>query len=292
MKLKTILLSSALLLGGFGLFLAIRPKGDDPDSVRVFPGANSRETYFTLHQIREAQAISKGKGCKIGILDHSFGMAHHPKLYAGGANFVPGNDDFLQQRQWHGYWMATVLREIAPEVEIYALNTRTFKNRQLDAGAIARAVEWAIDNHLDVLTYSAEAFEGESQKILNKALNRAHTAGIITTFIHTGHPRNILPSGLFSGQDDGREPDVNIFHFDYTVVALKPWNNQPFLSISSTSPVLGGVVAMMKSAHPSLTLDQCQKILRDTAHAIDFHGEKPPRSLDAFEAVKRAKELP
>jgi len=49
-------------------------RADDPNSVVVLQGANSRETYFTLHHVKEAQAITKGKGCKVGILDHSFGM--------------------------------------------------------------------------------------------------------------------------------------------------------------------------------------------------------------------------
>jgi len=37
-----------------------------------FPNANSRQTYFTIHNIWEAWEISKGAGVKVGILDHSF----------------------------------------------------------------------------------------------------------------------------------------------------------------------------------------------------------------------------
>lgn len=282
-----------IVIAGSILYLVFRPTGDDPNSVRVFPGANSRETYFTLHQIREAQSISKGKGCKVGILDHSFGLARHSDLYAGGMNFVQDEDEFLYQREWHGYWMATVLHEIAPEAEIYALNTRTFKNRRLDAEAIAKAINWAIENHLNVLTYSAEPFEDEPKKILDTALERAYKAGIVTTFIHTSHPQNILPDGLFSNDHEGgRETDVNVLQYDYTVVVLKQWEGaKPFFSISSTSSVVGGVVAMMKSLRPDLTPDQCQKILRETAHPMDFHGQKPRRVLDALTAVKRVQAL-
>jgi hypothetical protein len=292
-KKRILLFALAVVLAGSILFLIFRPGGDDPNSVRVFPGANSRETYFTLHQIREAQSISRGKGCKVGILDHSFGMNLHSDLYAGGMNFVQGNDEFLYQREWHGYWMATVLHEIAPEAEIYALNTRTFKDRRSDAEAISKAVDWAIEHHLDVLTYSADGFEDEPGKILDAALDRAYKAGIVTTFIHTTHPKNILPDGLFSSdRKGGREADINVLQFDYTVVVLKQWEGaMPFFSISSTYPVAGGVVAMMKSLRPDLTPEQCQKILRETAHPMDFHGEKPPRVLDALAAVRLAKVL-
>jgi hypothetical protein len=246
-----------------------------------------------MHQIREAQSISKGKGCKVGILDHSFGMAQHSNLYAGGMNFIPGKDEFLYKREWHGYWMATVLHEIAPEAEIYALNIRSFNNRNQDAEAMAKAIDWAIDHHVTVLTYSAEAFDGEPKEILEMALERANKAGIITTFIHTGYKQNILPDGLFNpDKEDGREADINVLHYDYTVVAIKQWKGtQPFFSISSTSPVLGGVVAMMKSLRPDLSADQCKTILRETSHPLDFHGQKPPRVLDAFAAVQRVQKL-
>lgn len=272
--------------------------GDDPSSVLVFPGANSHETYFSLHKIREAQLSSKGKGVKVGILDHSFGTMFHPKLYAGGKNFVKDEEECLTKQEWHGYWMAIVLREIAPEAEIYVLNTYVFDGLEARAEAMAKAIDWAIEQKLDILTYSAEAFKGEPRKILDKALDKAHKANIITTFIHTGHLGNILPGGLWGGMDDGREPDINVLQYDYSVVFIdeyrkamageKTWY-QPFFSLSSTSPVVGGVVALMKSLKSGLTPAQCQKILRETAHPIDFEGEKPPRVLDAAAALERVK---
>jgi hypothetical protein len=297
MNLRTLGLCA--LLGVGSLLYA-----DDPNSVVVLPGANSRETYFTLHHIREAQAISKGKGCKVGVLDHSFGMSLHPDLYAGGKNFVVDSDEFLTKREWHGYWMAIVLHEIAPEAQIYALNTVSFKAPESGAASIASAIDWAIQQRLDVLTFSQASIEGEGRKILNAALDRAHKAGIITTFIHTEHPGNIMPSGLWAGfgGDDSREPDINILHYDYTVVPLneyrklrageKTWWNPPFQSVSSTSPVLGGVVAMMKAIRRDLTPAQCKLILRETAHPIKFEGDNPPRALDALAAMKRVSELP
>jgi hypothetical protein len=276
---------------------------DDPNSVVVMPGANSRETYFTMHHIKEAQAITKGKGSKVGILDHSFGLALHPDLYAGGRNFVVDSDEFLSKREWHGYWMALVLHEIAPEAKIFALNTHSFKAPESEAEAISKAIDWAIQQKIDVLTYSHAAIDGEQRKILDTALDRAHAAGIVTTFIHTRHPGNIMPTGLFAGfgGDDGREPDLNVLHYDYTVIFLneykkqksgeKSWWNPPFQSISSTSPVLGGVVALMRSLRPDITPSQCRRVLRETAHSMTFEGEKPPRVLDAFAAVKQVQQL-
>ncbi len=58
-----------------------------PETIPVLPGANSHQTYFTMHRVGEAHALTKGKGAKIGILDHSFGFDAHPGLYAGGQAF-------------------------------------------------------------------------------------------------------------------------------------------------------------------------------------------------------------
>lgn len=273
-------------------------RADDPKTIMVFPDANSRMTFFSLHHLHEAQTLSKGKGIKIGILDHSFGMNLHPELYAGGKNFVEGGEEFLTDREWHGYWMANTLHEVAPDVAIFALNTVPFNRRETHAEVIAKAVDWAISREIDILTYSQAAIEAEKKPVLNASLDRAYKAGIITVFIHTGHPGNIMPTGLWAGMDDGREADVNIYHYDYSIIPIpeylklkngeKTWWNPPFLSVSSTSPVLGGIVAMMKSLDPGLKSDDCRAILRETSFPFDFEGRHAPHAVDAYAALKRA----
>ena len=269
---------------------------DDPKTIMVFPDANSRMTFFSLHHLHEAQTISKGKGIKVGILDHSFGLKRHGELYSGGKHFVSDDEEFLYDREWHGYWMANVLREVAPEVEIYALNTVPFKDRETHAEAISNAIDWAISQKIDILTYSHASIKPEYKSVLNAALDRAYKAGIITVFIHTGHPGNIMPTGLWTGKDDGREADVNIYHYDYSVIPIpeylkmkngeKTWWDPPFLSVSSTSPILGGIVAMMKSLDPDLTSDKCRNILQKTSFPFDFEGRHAPHAINAYEALK------
>lgn len=280
------------------LLLLFKPMfSDDPRSIMVFPDANSRMTFFSLHRLYEAQGLSKGKGVKVGILDHSFAMKSHPQLYAGGENFVEGGEEFLTDQEWHGYWMANTLHEVAPEAEIFALNTVPFEKPETHAEILAKAIDWAISHKIDILTYSQAAIKKEYKPILNAALDRAHRAGIITVFIHTGHPGNIMPTGLWPGKDDGREADVNIYHYDYSTVPIaeyqkmrngeKTWWNPPFLSVSSTSPVLGGIVAMMRSIKPTMGAKECRSILQETSFPYTFEGERAPHAVDAFAALKK-----
>jgi hypothetical protein len=171
---------------------------------------------------------------------------------------------------------------VAPEVEIYALGTYS-SDEDSKVDAMVRAIDWAIAHELDILTYSAARFAASVRPRLDAAVDRAHAAGIITTFIHYPHAGNILPSGISprSG-DDERDPDLNICHYDYQVIFTGPYlewlesggesGHRPFLSISSTSPVAAAFVAMLKSAHPELSADDCRRVLRETSRPYDMGG--------------------
>lgn len=294
--LSLILLSAVVVLAL--LHFPCQDGSEDLPFAMVFPGANSRDTYFTMHGIGEAQALTKAGGIKVGVLDHLFGTRLHPDLYAGGCNFL-GDDGLwkLEDKDEHGYWMTLVLKEIAPEVEVYALNTSD-RDESTRVAAMIRAIDWAIEQQLDLLTYSYSQLSPEGRELLDPAVERAHQAGIVTTFIHYGHPGNILPGSLHKGLEDGREPDVNVLHLDYSVVFIKEYVKiqrgeksdwyRPFLSISSTSPVTAGVVAMMLSLQPDLTPAQCQEILRRTSKPITWRDQQVPRCLDAAAAIEAA----
>jgi hypothetical protein len=304
LRLASKLLWPVLLVAAAGLsaFLTmVRVRQEVPFAL-VFPGANSRETYFSMHRIRDAQSLCKGRGVKVGILDHLFGTERHPGLYAGGNNFLDESERWkLTDKDEHGYWMAIVLREVAPEVQIYALNTSS-RDEKTRVEAMAKAIDWAIENRIDVLTYSNRPFSPEGRARLDPAVRKAHAADIVTTFIHYGEPGNLLPGGLFPDLEDGREPDVHVLHYDYGVVFVRDYARfqqgqevrgyRPFLSLSSTSPVIAGVVALMRGLKPELSPAQCQEILRTTARPLEFEGKNVPRCLDAAAAVRHVEALP
>ena len=273
-----------------------RPTVEAPTFIR-FPNANSRQTYFTVHKIWDAWELSKGKGVKVGILDHSFGYNTDDGLYAGGENFQTDEwgESFAETRH-HGFWMASTLREVAPEVEIYALGTYS-SDEVAKVDAMVRAIDWAIAHDLDVLTYSAARFSPANRSRLDAAVDRALEHGIATTFIHYPHPGNLLPTwlGPRSG-DDEREPDVNILHYDYSLIFTERYLDwlergsdsgyRPFLSVSSTSPVTAGFVAMLKSMRPELRPADAKRILIETSRPMSFEGQPAARVVDIAAALR------
>jgi hypothetical protein len=277
-------------------FLWAQSAVEAPPVIR-FTNANSRQTYFTIHNIWEAWEFSKGAGAKVGILDHSFGYGKHEGLYAGGENFQTDEwGEYFSESSHHGFWMASTLREVAPEVDIYALGTYS-SDESAKVNAMVRAIDWAIENDLDVLTYSAARFSAENRPRLDEAVDRALEHGIVFTFIHYPHPGNLLPTwlGPRSG-DDEREPDVNILHYDYQLIFTERYLDwlergkesgyRPYLSISSTSPVTAGFVALLKGVQPDLGPAEIKRILMETSRPLTFEGQRAPRTVDAAAALR------
>lgn len=252
------------------------------DSSEIFfNNANSRETYFTLHHIKEAHQYSKGLHVKVGILDWLFGKEIHKDLYSDFIDVTNTPNDILNY-EGHGYWMASVLKEIAPECEIYAINCVFYNenNKNLEDHRILyleKAVDWAIENKIDILTYSHKRFESNYNEKLTSILNRANQNHIITTFIHCDHKDNLWPYGcmpFINNEGFSRNPDYNILHYDYNQLFIQSYNRYkeavenkayiksgdmvPYFSFSSMSPVLAGFVSILLGIKGELTLEKSE----------------------------------
>jgi len=260
----------------------------------VFPDANNRPTYRSMHALEEAQMLASGQGVRVGILDHGFGMDDYPELYADGVDLL-GNGALTRYAE-HGYWMALTLREVAPAAEIIALNTAS-REPMDSARAIVQAIDWAIANNVNVLSYSHPPFSAEAREIIDPAIDRAVAAGIVPVFIHYPHPDNVFPTGMWPLEEEGiGTADLNVLHYDYKLFILDNYERalergnlrQVFLSVSSTAPVVAGVAAMMIELAPDLGPRQIEDILVATSHDVEFEGQQAPRTLDAGAAVARA----
>lgn len=302
MKKVLFILVIVLFILSLGLNGILLVRYQDKINCITLRNANLRETYETVHNVKEAQKISTGKGMKVAILGTYFGYDQHSNLYTAGKNFIADEKSFKKIKE-HGYWMALTLKEIAPDVEIYALNVRD-RNRDKEAEAIVKAIEWAIENNIDILTYSAAPFDKKNVEIIDDAVNNAVNNNIVTTFIHYPNPNNILAFGLQSYNDYyERKPDLRVLHYDYNTLILGTYKKYleagrdatdgdaiPYFSMSSMSPVLAGFIAMLKEVNNELTPDEYREILVKSSYNYNYNGKEISKVVDISRAIQYLKD--
>lgn len=267
-----------------------------------FSNANTRDNYQTVHRVKEAQQFATGKGIRVGVMDKYFGFKKYPGFYSGGKDFV-GDQDRFNNVDEHGYWLSTTLKELVPNISVYAIGVRS-NDRKKEADAITKAVDWAIENKLDILTFSSEAISQDYKLIVDQAIEKAVKNGVVTIFLHNGHPLNILPYGLYSSDGEGysRKPDIHVYHFDYNILILKSYqlflkaNRKPqsgdaipYFSLSSTPIVVASCVAMLKEINPNLTPSLYKEILMKSSKIFNYQGKSIEGVLDHINAIEMIK---
>lgn len=274
-----------------------RPQTESP----VVP-ASGITTYSTVHNLRPAHEITRGEGVRVGILDHSFDADVHPELYARTRSFAERNEGSGSADRTHrGYWMALSLSEVAPEAEIYALDTYAADEGQR-VRAMVRAIDWAIDEGLDVITSCGAGLTPEARRILDPAVERAVEAGTAVVFLDYDNPLNLLPAGTGSRtQNPPRQADLDILSYDCTIVFGEQevafmaaddnglLERRPFLSTRATAPVAAGLVALVKSADPQASPSEIKRALMDTSRPLMVDGRTAQRVPDAYEAIQRVR---
>lgn len=280
MKKSKIILSSALVLSlACNIFTVQKLISEKQVWNLSFENANSWDNYLSIHQVKRAHQISKGKGIKVGILDHYFGTKNHEGLYAGEKDFL-GKQKEHETISEHGYWLTNTLKEVAPECEVYALSTLDCNDETKKVQAMVEAIDWAIENKLDILTYSEAIIENEDNKrLLDEAVEKAEQNGVMISFIHYEHPNNLEPIGMyFEDEVPQGQPFVTIYSYDYNLLLKEHFNKfgmgktgteeslDLFFSNSSGSVVTAGMLTILKSINPNLMPAEYREILTQSAH--------------------------
>jgi subtilisin family serine protease len=142
---------------------------------------------IALVRAPEAWKGSRGQAVKVGVIDTGIDR-NHPDLaarYRGGYDFVNSDDD-PQDDHGHGTHVAGTIAAIdndlgvvgvAPEADLYALKALD-ENGTGTVLSLVSAVEWAIDNNLDVLNMSLGS--PDSSSLEKEVFARAEAAGIIS----------------------------------------------------------------------------------------------------------------
>ena len=111
---------------------------------------------------------------RVAVVDSGIYAAHpHVNGIAGGDGIV--SDDYVD-RLGHGTAVAAVIREKAPDAEIFAVK---IFDRKLatDAQTLARAIEWCAANGIEWINLSLGTTKAEHAELLQKAVDAALSRG-------------------------------------------------------------------------------------------------------------------
>ena len=134
------------------------------------------DTIEKLTFSREPFARYTGRGVKVGIIDSGVNPAHpHVGGVAGGARISSTEADSLNDyldHIGHGTAVAGAIREKAPDAQLYAV--KVF-DRALTTNieAIIKAIDWCIENEMDVINLSLGTVNIEHRKVIEQAVGRA-----------------------------------------------------------------------------------------------------------------------
>ncbi|MDX5980300.1 S8 family serine peptidase [Exiguobacterium profundum] len=245
-----------------------------------------------------------GRAIKVAVLDT--GVDHRLLDFKGkvdvanAKNFVdPNGEGDAIDDHGHGTHVAGVIgairdngvsmRGIVPNVTILPVKV-------LDAGGsgdtdqIALGIKYAVDAGAKVINMS---LGGNESRTLGYMMKYAHDRGVIVVAAtgNDGQSRVSYPASskyaisVGATNTFGVVSDYSNFGINVDVVApgskvasLVPDGNVVYMDgTSMATPHVAAVAALLKSNHPSLTVEQMRKLLRRTAQPLAFSGGDAPR---------------
>jgi hypothetical protein len=259
------------------------------------------DDFWTVHNLRKAQEITLGTGTRVGVLGQAFHARVHPGLYRAWVDFRgdnPENGQGPPSSTHLGYWMSLTLHEIAPEAEVVAMEVPGKDAEIRMVKAVIRALAWAVEHDLDVVTGCIGPLSRKGRGLLAPAVERAAEAGVVLALLDFDHPANLLPGSFGpSATESPVDPDLTIYSQDCTSVLAGEFQalvqqgddgllrKRPFLARFATGPITAGLVALVRSSHPDASSGEVKRILLDTSRPMVYQGRRADRVPDALRAV-------
>jgi len=258
------------------------------------PARNTQSDLIVFSHIDKAWAHSRGANVTVAVIDWQFDpIAEAAAKFVFAASMVPG-ERMGDLKPWHGAWMVNLVHHIAPEARIIPIIGRSLKHAHYQE-SLVQGIRYAAERGAVAVTSSMGS--ATSSQALRDAVDFAEQRG--TLFVDV-HPENVAASGekvrmCGAGECDGRivhagvvsvpehpvkpHPSRDVYTWPYDLDA----NFEDGWGFSNGPPIVGGVIALMKSANPRLSPVQLRQLLVQTA--FDREGFKV---LDAEAAVNAA----
>ncbi|WP_240416786.1 S8 family serine peptidase [Paenibacillus periandrae] len=251
-------------------------------------------------------SVYGGKGVKIAVFDTGVSTSTEELRISGGASFVP-NDPTYNDINGHGTHAAGIIAAlkndkgivgIAPQADIYSVKVLD-ENGGGRYSWIISALEWAIDNHMDVVSMS---FAGSQySRALEEASQLAYDNGVLL-IAATGndgvnvvsYPAKLQPV-IAVGAVDSYNQLASFSNTGNEVELVAPGVNVPSLDLSgriismsgtsSAVPHVVGVSALIKSQSSQINNKEIRNVLTKTAERLGANEQYGYGLLNASAAL-------
>lgn len=258
------------------------------------PPRNTQSDLVTFSHVAQAHTLSRGANATVAVLDWQFDpKGSAASQYVAATSMVPG-EVMGDLKPWHGAWMVETVHRVAPDARIIPIIGRSLKNRGYQ-DALVQGIRYAAEHGAAAVSSSMGTVD--QSDALRAAIDFAESRG--TLFINV-HPENVAAGGEKFTPCDVGVCDTRIVHAGIVSVPEHPTKPHPSRLVytwpydldgkfkdgwgySNGPPVVLGVVALVKSANPSLTPAQVRELLARTAYEREGF-----RVLDAEAAVRAA----
>lgn len=227
-----------------------------------------------------------GKGVKVAVIDSGVD-ADHPSLPGGVDGYVSitrDGDQLVYDTEphrdvyGHGTACAGIIRALAPECEIYSI--RVLGAALSGNGHVfAAGVRWAIENGMQVCNLSLGTTKNEFAQALHELVDLAYFKRIALVTAANNMPKPSFPSVYASVIAVASHEVTDAFHYYFNpdppvefgalgIDVHVPWKDGSYITATGNSfaaPHIAGLVTLLLSKHPGLTMFQIKTILKALA---------------------------
>lgn len=208
--------------------------------------------------IHSANQIATGKNITVALLDHLFDKDHPVFL---DRLILPGcviDECPVFSTEGHGTWIAQALVKIAPDVKIMPVRIYG-KNLYTNSDLYIKGIQYAVENGASIICSNHRPTLKKKQQDLDDAIARASKKKICFVDAHyKGDREDVIVPGLveFAPLDRGKKlVYVSGSHPTEKNMFSTSWG------LSHASPLVSGLVALMKEIKPKLSPLKTKKIL-------------------------------
>ena len=217
-----------------------------------------------------------GQGVRVAIIDSGVNPAHpHVGGVVGGIGLsASGSSENYLDYLGHGTAVAGAIREKAPDALLFAVKVFD-QSLRTNAATILRALDWAIDNQMDVVNLSLGTFNQSYRNQFEDIVARATERNVMIVAAHETAGQLLLPGCLpnvlaveldgdcpratFRVKPNGTKTIFLASGYPRSLPGVKPEQNLNGISFAVAN--LTGFVARARQAIPSGTLAQIEKLL-------------------------------